>query len=34
LKSEQACRDKGKAQVEGKKYVVKDGDILHIRFNV
>lgn len=34
LKSEQACRDKGKASVEGKKYQVEDGDILHIRFNV
>lgn len=34
LKSEQACKDKGKFRVEGKKYVVEDGDILHIRFNV
>ncbi len=34
LGSEQACKDKGKFHVEGKNYVVADGDILHIRFNV
>lgn len=34
LKSEQACKDAGKIHVEGKKYVVEDGDILNIRFNV
>ena len=34
LKSEQACKEKGKLFVEGKNYVVGDGDILHIRFNV
>lgn len=34
LKSEQACKDNGKLHVEGKKYVVEDGDILNIRFNV
>lgn len=34
LGSEAACRDKGKLRVEGKEYVVKDGDILHFRFNV
>lgn len=34
LKSEQACKEKGKLAVEGKTYIVKDGDILHIRFNV
>jgi len=32
--SEQAVKDAGKLQVEGKDYVVADGDILHIRFNV
>ena len=32
--SESACRDAGKLYVEGKNYVVEDGDILHIRFNV
>jgi GTP-binding protein YchF len=34
LGSEHACRDAGKLLVEGKNYIVKDGDILHIRFNV
>jgi len=34
LKSEAACRDAGKLAIEGKNYIVKDGDILHIRFNV
>lgn len=34
LGSEQACKEKGKFYVEGKKYVVEDGDIMHIRFNV
>ncbi len=29
-----ACRDKGQLRVEGKDYIVKDGDILNIRFNV
>ncbi|MBW7848192.1 MAG: redox-regulated ATPase YchF [Bacteroidales bacterium] len=33
-KSEQAVKDAGKFKVEGKTYVVEDGDILHIRFNV
>ena len=32
--SEQALRDAGKLQIEGKDYVVADGDILNIRFNV
>jgi len=34
LGSEQACKDSGKLSVEGKDYVVKDGDIMHFRFNV
>jgi len=34
LKGEQPCKEKGKFYVEGKNYEVKDGDILHIRFNV
>jgi ribosome-binding ATPase len=29
-----AARDKGAVRVEGKEYVVRDGDILHIRFHV
>jgi hypothetical protein len=32
--SEQAARDKGLLHVEGREYVVQDGDILHIRFQV
>jgi hypothetical protein len=32
--SEHAVKDAGKLQVEGKDYVVADGDILHVRFNV
>jgi ribosome-binding ATPase len=32
--SEHALRDAGKLQVEGKDYIVADGDILNIRFNV
>ena len=34
LGSEHACREAGKFYVEGKNYIVQDGDILHIRFNV
>lgn len=34
LKSEAKCRDAGKLRVEGKEYVVNDGDIAHFRFNV
>ncbi|MDR1864787.1 MAG: redox-regulated ATPase YchF [Bacteroidales bacterium] len=32
--SEAACRDAGKIAVEGREYVVHDGDIMHFRFNV
>lgn len=32
--SESACRDNGKLGVEGKEYVVQDGDVMHFRFNV
>ena len=31
---EQGCKEAGKHRVEGKEYIVKDGDILHFRFNV
>jgi ribosome-binding ATPase len=34
LKTESACRDKGKLRIEGKEYVVQDGDVMHFRFNV
>lgn len=33
-KTEQACKEAGKMAVEGKEYVVGDGDIMHFRFNV
>ncbi|HZI24732.1 MAG TPA: redox-regulated ATPase YchF [Chryseolinea sp.] len=33
-KTEQACKEAGKMGVEGKEYVVNDGDIMHFRFNV
>jgi hypothetical protein len=34
LKSEAACRAAGKLAIEGKEYVVRDGDVMHFRFNV
>jgi GTP-binding protein YchF len=34
LGSEHACKEAGKFYIEGKNYVVQDGDILNIRFNV
>jgi GTP-binding protein YchF len=34
LGSEAACKEAGKMNVEGKEYVVTDGDIMHFRFNV
>ena len=34
LGSENACKDAGKLGVEGKSYIVEDGDIMHFRFNV
>jgi GTP-binding protein YchF len=33
-KSETACRENGKLRIEGKEYVVQDGDVMHFRFNV
>ncbi|XWN35428.1 MAG: redox-regulated ATPase YchF [Roseivirga sp.] len=32
--TELACRTAGKVRIEGKEYVVEDGDIMHFRFNV
>ena len=32
--SEVACKEVGKLRIEGKEYVVKDGDVMHFRFNV
>ncbi len=34
LGSEHACKEAGRFFIEGKNYIVEDGDILHIRFNV
>ncbi len=34
LKSEHACKEKGLLSIEGKNYIVQDGDMLNIRFNV
>ena len=34
LGSEQKCKEVGKMRVEGKEYIVQDGDIMHFRFNV
>jgi ribosome-binding ATPase len=34
FKTELACKEAGKIAIEGKEYVVKDGDIMHFRFNV
>ncbi|MCB0770619.1 MAG: redox-regulated ATPase YchF [Flavobacteriales bacterium] len=34
LGSEAACRAAGKLRVEGKEYIVKDGDVMHFLFNV
>ena len=33
-KSEAAGRENGRLRIEGKDYVVQDGDIMHFRFNV
>ena len=34
LGGESKCRDAGKLAIEGKEYVVRDGDVMHFRFNV
>jgi ribosome-binding ATPase len=34
FKTEAGCRENGKISIEGKEYVVQDGDIMHFRFNV
>ncbi|MGL1891533.1 MAG: redox-regulated ATPase YchF [Spirochaetaceae bacterium] len=34
LESEANIKSKGKLRIEGKEYVVKDGDVMHFRFNV
>jgi len=32
--SEASCRENGKLRIEGKEYLVQDGDVMHFRFNV
>ncbi len=32
--SEAACKENGKLRLEGKDYIVKDGDVIHFKFNV
>ena len=34
LGGESAARDKGRLRIEGREYVVQDGDVMHFRFNV
>ena len=34
LGSEAKCREAGKLAIEGKEYVMRDGDVVHFRFNV
>jgi len=34
LKGEQGSKEAGKMRLEGKEYVVRDGDVMHFRFNV
>ncbi len=34
LESEQAVKEAGKLRLEGKDYIVQDGDVMHFRFNV
>jgi GTP-binding protein YchF len=34
LKGEQGAKESGKMRLEGKEYVVQDGDVMHFRFNV
>jgi len=34
LGSEAAVKEAGKMRVEGKEYIVQDGDVMHFRFNV
>jgi GTP-binding protein YchF len=33
-KTEQACKEAGKMAIEGREYEVRDGDVMHFRFNV
>jgi ribosome-binding ATPase YchF (GTP1/OBG family) len=33
-KGEQGAKEAGKWRLEGKEYIVKDGDVIHFRFNI
>ncbi len=33
FKTEAACRDAGKVRIEGKEYIVQDGDVIHFKIN-
>jgi ribosome-binding ATPase YchF (GTP1/OBG family) len=34
LKGEQGAKEAGKLRLEGKEYLVREGDVMHFRFNV
>ncbi|MCY1547502.1 Ribosome-binding ATPase YchF [compost metagenome] len=34
LGGEAGCKEKGKLRIEGKEYIVQDGDVMHFHFNV
>jgi ribosome-binding ATPase YchF (GTP1/OBG family) len=34
FKGEQGSKEAGKMRLEGKEYIVRDGDVMHFRFNV
>jgi ribosome-binding ATPase YchF (GTP1/OBG family) len=34
LKGEQGAKEAGKLRLEGKEYIVREGDVMHFRFNV
>ena len=34
LGSELACKESGKIKIQGKDYIVQDGDVVHFLFNV
>jgi ribosome-binding ATPase YchF (GTP1/OBG family) len=34
FKGEQGAKEAGNMRLEGKDYIVKDGDVMHFRFNV
>ena len=34
FKGEQGAKEAGKMRLEGKEYIVQDGDVMHFRFNV